>query len=455
MLHEIRDDQEVADETRFLDDAKFELQPVNDRLNRCLFIGIGGIKRRQTLRVINAFDNEFLPLRLRMNRVAAEQCLREQMPQITFACKMLRRIEHRIVQRLEIEFDIALLGDFQRVRDGFGNLREARLHFLGATQIKLFRHVTRAHAIRIAQQILCADAHQTIVRVRVTFLNVVNVIRCDAFQPEFLRPRNQMLVHFRLLGDAVILEFEIKILRPERLLEPIHRIPRLRQLVLHDRLRNLAGETTGQRDQSLFALRENFFVNARLVVIALQMRGRGEFNEILVANFVLRQQDEMVVNVLAASGRFLFQSRPRRDVNLAPDDRLDAFLARFLPKIHDPMHRPVIGDGERGQFQVARLLDEFVQPARAIEQRILGVQMQMDEISVRHGIPTLACDWKATQGRVAHSAARQIEHLSRGRSAAMQCSDRLAAADTLTSRCSRRRTQPRSLYRQSGCAIEE
>jgi hypothetical protein len=33
-----------------------------------------------------------------------------------------------------------------------------------------------------------------------------------------------------------------------------------------------------------------------------------------------------------------------------------------------------------------RPLHQFVQPARAIEQRILGVQMKMDKISVRHQI---------------------------------------------------------------------
>jgi len=32
-----------------------------------------------------------------------------------------------------------------------------------------------------------------------------------------------------------------------------------------------------------------------------------------------------------------------------------------------------------------RPLHEFVQTARAIEQGILGVQVQMDKISVRHG----------------------------------------------------------------------
>ena len=38
-----------------------------------------------------------------------------------------------------------------------------------------------------------------------------------------------------------------------------------------------------------------------------------------------------------------------------------------------------------GEFQVVRFVHQPVQPAGAIEQRILGVQMEMDKIGMRHG----------------------------------------------------------------------
>jgi hypothetical protein len=207
------------------------------------------------------------------------------------------------------------------------------------------------------------------------FLDVMHVVRGDTFQAELLCPLDEVLVDLGLFGDAVVLEFEIKIFRPERLLEPIHRIARLRYLILHDCLRNFAGKTAGQRDQPVLALRENFFVNARLVIIALQMCRSRELDEILVARLIFREQDEVVVNVLAAGGRFFLQPRSGRDVNFAADDGFDALAPRFLPKIHRAVHRAVIRDGQRGQFQFVRLFDEFVQPTSAIEQGILGVQM--------------------------------------------------------------------------------
>ena len=139
--------------------------------------------------------------------------------------------------------------------------------------------------------------------------------------------------------------------------------------------------------KSVLVRGENFLVNARLVIIALQMRGGRELDEIFVAGFVLRQQAEMMINVASAAGAagLLFQPAARRDINLAADDRLDALFARRLVKINDAVHRAVVGDGERGKFQLMRLVHQPVQPAGAIEQRILGVQMKMDKVRVRHG----------------------------------------------------------------------
>ncbi len=56
-------------------------------------------------------------------------------------------------------------------------------------------------------------------------------------------------------------------------------------------------------------LRENFLVDARLVIITLEMRGRGELDQILVAGFIFRQQHEMIVNIASAAAGTFFSSR--------------------------------------------------------------------------------------------------------------------------------------------------
>jgi hypothetical protein len=45
----------------------------------------------------------------------------------------------------------------------------------------------------------------------------------------------------------------------------------------------------------------------------------------------------------------------------------------------------VIRDGKGGELEGVRLLHQTIQPARSIEQRILGVKVEMNEFGVRHG----------------------------------------------------------------------
>ena len=92
----------------------------------------------------------------------------------------------------------------------------------------------------------------------------------------------------------------------------------------------------------------------------------------------------------AARAGFFFEPRTGRDINLAADDGFDAFLPRFLVKIHRAVKHAVIRDRERRELQFVRALRELVQPARRIQERILRVQVQVDEIDVRHGRKILA-----------------------------------------------------------------
>ena len=184
-------------------------------------------------------------------------------------------------------------------------------------------------------------------RVRVALLDVMHVVRRDQFQAELLRPRNQVPVDLGLLGQAVVLQFQVEILRPERLLEPVNRLARPGQLVLLNPLRDFARQAAGERDQPLLVRRQQFLVDARLVVIALQMRRGGELDQVLVAGFILGQQDEVVINVPPARAGLLLEPAPGRDIDLAADDRLDASLARRLVEINRPVKHAVVGDRQR------------------------------------------------------------------------------------------------------------
>ena len=46
----------------------------------------------------------------------------------------------------------------------------------------------------------------------------------------------------------------------------------------------------------------------------------------------------------------------------------------------------MLGDRDRRHLQLDRLIEQLVDPARAVEQRELGVQVEVDELAHSHSI---------------------------------------------------------------------
>ena len=73
-------------------------------------------------------------------------------------------------------------------------------------------------------------------------LEIVHIVRRHQFQPKLTRPLNEPRIHLRLLRDAVVLQLQVKMIRPEDLFKPVQGISSLLLFVADDRLRNLAGQ---------------------------------------------------------------------------------------------------------------------------------------------------------------------------------------------------------------------
>ena len=277
-----------------------------------------------------------------------------------------RRVKHRVVQLAELDLDVAFCGDLHRVAHRVWHLGEQRRHLLRRAQIKLLLHI--AHAVRVREQRLRADADQRVVRVRVAFLDVVDIVGRHQFEPHVSGPRDELSIDLGLIGDAVVVQLEVVVLHAECLLEPVDLVARPVEFLRHDQPGNLAGQASAQADQPLAVLREQFLVDPRLVVVALKLSGGGQAHEVLVTGLVLGQEHEMVVRLLAARAGLFLVPAAGRDVHLAANDWLDVPGAGCAVKIDRAEHRPVVGDRERTEAQVARLVDQAVHTARAVEQ---------------------------------------------------------------------------------------
>ncbi len=67
------------------------------------------------------------------------------------------------------------------------------------------------------------------------------------------------------------------------------------------------------------------------------------------------------------------------DVQLAAEDRLDALVGGGLVEIDRAGHRAVVGERDCGHLELRGLPRERRDPARPVEDGVLGVDVQVDE----------------------------------------------------------------------------
>ena len=212
----------------------------------------------------------------------------------------------------------------------------------------------------------------------------MHVIGGDQAQAEFLAQLRQRGVDLALLLQAVIVHLQEEIFRPEDLPVSGGDVPRFRVVVvLMKRHGHFALEAAAQGDEPFCVLRQMFAVNPRLVIHPFQLAQGNELHQVLVALLVFRQQREMERGV-PGRGRFLFEERARRHVNLAPDDRLDPRLFRGLVELHRAIHHAVIGDRHRRHVELLRLFHQVGNAHRAVEGGVFRVKVEMDK-GVGHG----------------------------------------------------------------------
>ena len=224
-------------------------------------------------------------------------------------------------------------------------------------------------------------------RLGVLLHRVVEVVRRDERDAEGSGERDLFREHAALIGDAVILELHEEPVGTEDVAVAPRGLLGSAILPGEQQRRQLARQTSREADDAFRVLGEELLVHAGPVVEALEI-GRGhELQEVAVPGLVLGEQREVVVLLLVLA-RVPLEPRPRRDVRLDADDRLDARGAPGLEEAERPEHGSVIRHGHR-RHAVTRGLREDrgrlgvelrrLDAGGAVEQRVLGVDVEVDE----------------------------------------------------------------------------
>ncbi len=211
---------------------------------------------------------------------------------------------------------------------------------------------------------------------------VVDVAGGDERQLRLGRELDELRVDALLHLEARVLELDVGVVAPEHLRQPVEVGRGVLGPVLLERLADAAGEAAGERDQAARVALEQLPVDARLRVVALEVAERAELDQVRVAGVRLGQQRQVRV---AARARVAVVG----DVDLAADDRLDPLVARGLVQVDRAGERAVVGERHRRHLELGRPGGERRDPARPVEDRVLAVDVQVDEVGA-HGRPILA-----------------------------------------------------------------
>ena len=127
--------------------------------------------------------------------------------------------------------------------------------------------------------------------------------------------------------------------------------------------------------------RQQVLVDARLVVVALDVSRGSKLQQVAVAALVFAEQDQMV-GAVGVGGAV--KTAGGRDVNFAPDNRFEVAFLSGLVKLHGAEEVAVVRHRDRGHFQFGGPIHQFADFAGPVEETIVGMKMQMDEIFSSH-----------------------------------------------------------------------
>ena len=312
---------------------------------------------------------------LRRVGIALCEALAAQPPEIGQRIGPVRGVEGGQMVVVEFKFDAAASGDPGRVFKCLVKLREA------LAELGLGFHVElvglKAHPVRLVHGFPGLDTHQDVLHHGVLSAQIVAVVRHHQRQLQLPRQAEQEGIDLGLLGNAVILELQIEAVRSED--RAVFPGDLLRSLVVVDLepAGDGARQTGRQGDQTLRMGPQQIHVDPGPPVKALQKAHGDHVAQIPVAGLVFTEENQ--VGALPVHAVNLVKAGTRGHVDLAADDGLHPGSLRRLVEVDHAVHDAVIRDRNG---VLAQLLDPVHQPpdpARAVQQAVFRMQMQMDE----------------------------------------------------------------------------
>ena len=206
---------------------------------------------------------------------------------------------------------------------------------------------------------------------------IVAIVRRDQRNARLARQTDEIAVDARLDFHALVLHFEEEIALAENIAQAIGVHARLIVFLGKQRIGHFSPQARGKRDQALAVACEQLVIHARLVVEAVKVSRRDELDQVAVAFVVLAQKHEMVRAFRLRAAVLVII---RRDIYFAADDRLDAMRRGLVIKIRRGKKIAVVRHGDGRHSAPRGFRRQFADFTCAIEERVIRVEMKVNEI---------------------------------------------------------------------------
>ena len=189
------------------------------------------------------------------------------------------------IRGVEIELHVAHLGNPSRIDKRLGIRAKESLHLLGALDIKLIGG-ERGRSARIKRGV-GLNAHQRRLHLRITAAAIMAIVGGNERQVALLGKAHQHREHCFLLGNAVILNFNIEAALAKHLSVAQSGCTGAVKIALGEKLRNSSAKASGKRNQALRMRAKQLLIHARLVVKALGEGTGNDIDQIAISRHIL------------------------------------------------------------------------------------------------------------------------------------------------------------------------
>ena len=399
---EILHDEKVARETHRFDCGQLKIDAFPHVLRNRFAPAPMRSRERQMPQVVGLETNAINFFRAAERVVAiaefgAQFFFGNAFPQLRFRAERFRNREHRHNRRRIQLIFFDLVCDLERVQQNFRAVVKKRFHLRRRFEPFLPRV---AQAIFVGQLFAGIETEQNVVRRRVFFVEKMHVVCRHDFDSEFFRDAKNSFFYddlpfinvARIFANVVRMahDFEVKIFA-ENTLKPTRRFLRTRFVARENFRGNFARDARRAHDQTFVVALENFFVDARTVVITLRPTERTQLHEIAIAGQIFREQNQVISRAVdffvRSRGNVLpfVKTRAPRHVSFTTENRFNLRFSAGIVEKFDAEHVPVISQRDRRHAVGFRFGGKLFYVCRAVQQRILRVHVQVHEIAERSG----------------------------------------------------------------------